>query len=139
MLGVLSRDFVAVDLDRGRARQGPAPGFRHRGFDDAVVGARRARLTGDEHDNRLLSNGCDVLVEGAGGDDVLRPALKPYGAYGVDCPGDRTNTLLGGPGDDVMVGRRGPDVLDGGTGDDLADGGKGSDTCRAERKLQCER
>lgn len=43
------------------------------------------------------------------------------------CPVTATNTLLGGPGDDVLIGTNGSDRLEGGPGIDLLVGGGGAD------------
>ena len=50
-----------------------------------------------------------VVVDGAGGDDLISVAGGPFGE----------TVLLGGEGDDTLVGGASTDTLDGGEGDDL--------------------
>ncbi len=80
----------------------------------------------------------DLVVETAGGDDVIsvsgainnRFAVKVDGGAGNDWirGGNGSETLRGGEGDDSVFGSNGNDILEGGAGRDTLDGSNGSDT-----------
>lgn len=115
-------DAVTVDLAEGTAVSGTDT--------DTVVGPV-SRVTGTDHDDVLLgSDGDDVLVggagsdrvEGRGGDDSLVGS-----AWASDGTDSAPNTLLGGPGDDLLDGDLGADLLRGGSGGDGLQGGRGVD------------
>ncbi len=77
--------------------------------------------------------------EGAG-NDVLILMENIWGSvFGDDLRGDDlANSILGGPGDDVIDLRGGDDTADGGLGTDIADGGDGTDSCEVEFAHACE-
>jgi Ca2+-binding RTX toxin-like protein len=82
----------------------------------------------------LKARACRAVVEGRGGNDVLRLSLDS----GDGCQ-RHERRLLGGAGADSLVGSRRGDVLFGGGGRDVANGGDGNDQCRAEVRRHCER
>jgi Ca2+-binding RTX toxin-like protein len=81
----------------------------------------------------IKARACRVVVEGRGGNDVLRFSLAPDGCQRQE------RRLLGGAGADTLLGSPRGDVLFGGGGRDLADGRSGNDLCRAEVRRHCER
>jgi Ca2+-binding RTX toxin-like protein len=82
----------------------------------------------------LKARACRAVVEGRGGNDVLRLSLDS----GDGCK-RQERRLLGGAGADNLVGSRHGDVLFGGGGRDVANGRGGNDQCRAEVRRHCER
>jgi Ca2+-binding RTX toxin-like protein len=82
----------------------------------------------------LKARACRLVVEGRGGNDVLRLSF----ASGDGCT-TQERRLLGGAGADSLVGSRHGDVLVGGAGRDVANGRGGNDQCRAEVRRHCER
>jgi Ca2+-binding RTX toxin-like protein len=98
----------------------------------------KVRLTGDDAKNRLYAYGCDTVLIGGDGKDVLS---KIGNGFDIELPPcHRFRSLLkGGNGPDRMVGRDGNDVMLGGRGHDIADGSGGNDRCVVEVALHCER
>jgi Ca2+-binding RTX toxin-like protein len=82
----------------------------------------------------LKARACRVVVEGRGGNDVLRLSLAPDDGCQL-----QQRRLLGGAGADTLLGSPRGDVLFGGGGRDVANGRGGNDQCRAEVRRHCER
>jgi Ca2+-binding RTX toxin-like protein len=91
-------------------------------------------MVGSAAPELLKARACRVVVEGRGGNDVLRLSFDP----GDGCT-TQERRLLGGTGADSLVGSRHGDVLFGGAGRDVANGRGGNDQCRAEVRRHCER
>lgn len=115
-------EAVEVDLAVGTAVSG--------GDTDTIVGPVNA-VVGTDHDDVLLGSEADeVLTGGAGSDHVDGRGGDDWvdGSGGTNQHTDREpNTVLGGPGNDIIDGDLGDDVLRGGTGGDLIQAGKGVD------------
>lgn len=106
------------------------------GFEGFDMTATTVRVTGDARSNRLTAFGCDVILQGGGGDDTL--SAKGNGQDDLACLAQTRSELRGGAGDDLLLGWLGDDWLLGGPGIDVARGRAGTDTCRAESTARCE-
>lgn len=111
---------VRVDLAAGTAS----------GEGDDRIDGPLDRLLGTAHDDRLLGSDADDdidagagsdFLDGRGGDDFLQ------GGQTFDQGDRRSNTVIGGDGDDEVHGAEGDDLLRGGDGDDLLQGMDGVD------------
>jgi len=93
--------------------------------DDVLLSVERARIRGNDADNRLDASqfSGQVTLSGGGGADLL------IGGSGKDRLNGQSgnDTLLGGSGDDRLFGGSGRDGLDGQAGDDLINGQGGRD------------
>ena len=99
-----------------------------RGVETLYVGAERVRALGSARGEHIRANGCDVVVRGRAGWDLLE---RGDDAVSI-CPG-LSSVIAGGLGNDLLLGsNRTDDVLLGGPGHDHARGMRGTDTCRAE-------
>jgi len=106
-----------------------------RGVETLYVGAERVRALGSARGERIRANGCDVVVRGRAGWDLLERGDDVVSI----CPG-LSSVIAGGAGNDVLLGsNRTDDILLGGPGLDRARGMRGTDTCRAEVRQSCER
>jgi hypothetical protein len=106
-----------------------------RGVETLFAGADRVRAVGSARGERIRANGCDVVVRGRAGWDILE-----RGDDVVSICSRVSTRVVGGPGNDWLFGsNRTDDVLLGGPGFDRARGMRGTDTCRAEVRLGCER
>ena len=110
---------VGVDLDLTAAMAG-GRSVNGQGY---ITGIEQIRsITGSAQADRVVLGaytGLDsMLVEGAGGNDVLTGAVGNNVLYG----GSGNDRLAGGEGDDGLVGGVGRDVLDGGNGNDSLSG-----------------
>ncbi len=92
------------------------------------------RMLGSAAPEILKARACQAVIEGRGGDDVLRLGFDS----GDGCT-TQERRLLGGAGADSLVGSVHDDVLFGGAGRDVANGRGGNDECRAEVRRHCER
>ena len=104
------------------------------GWEAVQLNSPHVTASGDGKANRLTADACRAVVEGQGGNDVLRLSLDS----GDSCT-SQERRLLGGAGADSLVGSRHGDVLIGGAGRDIADGRGGNDRCQAEVRRNCER
>ncbi len=143
LLSTDSRRSFTVDVDARRQRVAvDGPGVGHDvtvplpGFEDFSAAADVVRITGSSNGERLSANGCDVRIDGRGGDDRLSSARVGNHAW---CRRSRPARLRGGSGDDRLSGSGSRDVLVGGPGRDVAHGRGGRDTCDAEVERSCER
>ena len=102
--------------------------------------ARRIIIHGNRVRNEFQAHGCDVVLKGAAGDDVLSLHI-PKADLNPDIQNCSPESLraYGNLGDDRLEGWRRDDLLIGGTGRDVALGGGGRDRCEAERTQRCER
>jgi Ca2+-binding RTX toxin-like protein len=120
---------VVVDLRRDRAIVSGRRSLRIRlvSIADVRGTARADRLIGDGHDNVLDGAGGQDELVGNGGDDVLRTGdgVIPPPSSGLD------DLLRGGAGDDLLQAGRGNDFLDGGPGEDRLEGQAGDDVILA--------
>jgi Ca2+-binding RTX toxin-like protein len=120
---------LVVDLRRDRAIVGGRRSLRIRlvSISDVRGTARADRLIGDGQDNVLDGAGGQDELVGNGGDDVLRTGdgVVPPPASGLD------DFLRGGAGDDLLRAGRGDDFLDGGPGEDRLEGQAGDDVILA--------
>ncbi|WP_345459091.1 hypothetical protein [Nocardioides marinquilinus] len=136
---------VVVDVADGTVVPSRA-GLTFTRFDDVFVSdltLTSVTLRGSGADDVLSASGCEITIEGRGGDDRLT-SVRTYDQLG-DYPCSDAPTLIegpatmdGGPGDDVLVGSGFGDRLDGGDGDDTVDGRAGTDTCLGETRVRCE-
>lgn len=107
------------------------------GFDRFRMSARHLELRGTARPDHFAWSGCHGVVDGRGGDDVLRIVHVPDAECGNG--GEHADLVArGGAGDDRMIGNDMPDVLIGGPGDDFADGDGNVDRCVAETRRRCE-
>jgi serralysin len=83
-------------------------------IEDALGGAGKDRIAGNQADNGLSGNGGNDTLLGFDGEDTL------LGGVGRDL-------LEGGAGSDLLQGGGGSDTLDGGAGADTLEGGRGRD------------
>jgi hypothetical protein len=105
-----------------------------RGVETLYAGAERVRALGSARGEHIRANGCDVVVRGRAGWDLLE---RGDDAVSI-CPALST-TIDGGAGNDMLFGsNRTDDTLVGGPGLDRARGMRGTDTCRAEVRQSCE-
>ena len=110
-----------------------------RGAENISGAAKRIVLHGNRGRNEFWAHGCDVVLKGAAGDDVLSLHIpKADVSPGIPCSPNRLRAY-GNAGDDRLQGWRRDDVLIGGPGRDAAFGGGGRDRCEAERTQGCER
>jgi len=123
----LPKQRLVIDGKLGKAAA--VNGWENLRLDSRVVTAK-----GDAKANTLTADACRVVVEGQGGDDVLRLSL----GSGDGCK-NQERRLLGGTGADRLIGSRNGDVLLGGPARDVADGRGGNDRCDAEVRRHCER
>ena len=105
-----------------------------RGWEAVRLNSPHVTANGDAKANTLTADACRAVVEGQGGNDVLRLSLDS----GDGCK-SQERRLLGGTGADRLIGSRHGDVLIGGAGRDVADGRGGNDRCDAEVRRHCER
>ena len=105
-----------------------------RGVETLYAGAVRVRALGSARGERIRANGCDVVVRGRAGWDLLERGDDVVSI----CPALST-TIDGGAGNDMLFGsNHTDDILLGGPGLDRARGMRGTDTCRAEVRQSCE-
>ncbi len=104
------------------------------GWETVRLDSRHVTAKGDAKANTLIAEGCRAVLEGQGGNDVLKLSLES----GDVCT-NQVRRLLGGTGADRLIGSRIGDVLVGGPGRDVADGRGGNDRCDAEVRRHCER
>ena len=98
------------------------------GFQLANVAAPRVVLRGDASPNLLSAWGCEIEVDGQGGKDTLDTLSGTTLEAQFPCTrADRTVSLSGGGGDDVLAGGPGDLRLSGGGGNDQLVGGEGAD------------
>lgn len=135
----------AVDAHLGKGADGLSFGSVNGGpasrFDlGAGRAARRIVLHGNRVRNEFHAHGCDVVLKGAAGDDVLSLHI-PKADLNPDVRNCSPESLraYGNAGDDRLEGWRRDDVLIGGPGRDVALGAGGRDRCEAERTQRCER
>jgi D-alanyl-D-alanine carboxypeptidase len=115
--------------------QAATPAATVRGVEALTAGAALVRVDGSEAAETIVASGCQVLIAGGAGPDLLERHEGPLG----NCPSIRSR-LVGGPGADTLIGsNRLDDVLLGGAGRDVADGQHGDDRCVAEVVRHCER
>jgi Ca2+-binding RTX toxin-like protein len=119
------------------------------GFTNGGATAPRVALRGNAEDNSLYVSGCDLRVNGEGGDDRVTAGYVEDVSFPQPCDrrarlsggrGDDTvygwtgsDRLAGNAGDDNIHGRGDADLLLGGTGDDNLVGGGGPDVLRGQR------
>ena len=135
-LSVSCASSLALDLRKTRLvisrQQGKAATVR--GWEAVQLNSPHVTVSGDGKANTLTADACRAVVEGQGGNDVLRLSLDS----GASCQ-SQERRLLGGAGADSLVGSRHGDVLIGGAGRDIADGRGGNDRCQADVRRHCER
>jgi RTX calcium-binding nonapeptide repeat (4 copies) len=125
---------LRVDLAAQRATFGYIDSLV-RGVETLYAGAVRVRALGSARGERIRANGCDVVVRGRAGWDLLERGDDVVSI----CP-DLSSVIAGGAGNDLLLGsNRTDDFLLGGPGLDRARGMRGIDTCRAEWRRSCER
>ena len=135
---VLRGGDVVFDTAAGTATGGPTYGTAvYDGYEAFHGVGRTVAMNGSEASEMVFAYGCDVTINGLGGDDDLT-SYANNGALGDFNCEDTSSELFGGPGDDVMTGDNRTDTLIGGDGDDSADGGRGDDVCDAEVEVRCE-
>jgi Ca2+-binding RTX toxin-like protein len=124
-----------VTFDRGTT----STTFRLGGINGLSALAPTVRLLGDADDNVLDGAGCDVLVLGGEGDDLLLTS-RDFEDDGIEsCPQNSfVERFEGQAGDDRLIGSWYGETLIGGAGEDFADGAYGTDTCDAETEKNCE-
>jgi Ca2+-binding RTX toxin-like protein len=129
-----------VDLEHGRAGVDNLLSIRIADVYDASARGTRVRMTGNAFKNELGASGCDVVVRGGEGRDILRRTGSVSDRSESTCPKRTFRSLFkGGPGPDRLFGRGSDDVLMGGPGRDVAYGRAGRDRCVAEVEHSCER
>jgi Ca2+-binding RTX toxin-like protein len=129
-----------VDLEHGRAGVDHLLEIRIADVYDASARGARVRVTGNAFKNVLAASGCDVVIRGGDGRDVLHRTGGGSHRPAPTCPRRGFRSLLkGGAGPDRLFGRGSNDVLMGGPGRDVAYGRGGRDRCRAEVEHSCER
>ncbi len=130
-----------VDLANGTLSIDGAVTATVSGTSNVYALGKRVSLRGDSGANRLRVRGCDAVVKGGKGPDVL--AKGPYDDGldpGTRCAGEGGGyTLKGGDGNDTLSGTVGNDRLLGGPGRDTANGRGGHDRCRTEVVRHCGR
>jgi Ca2+-binding RTX toxin-like protein len=135
-LSVWCASSLALDLRKTRlvvdGQQGKAATVR--GWEAVQLHSPQVTARGDGKANTLTAHACQAILEGQGGNDVLRLSLDS----GDSCT-SHERRLFGGAGADRLVGSGHGDVLIGGTGRDVADGRGGNDRCQAEVRRSCER
>ena len=131
--------LLLVDLTRDRLKwHGVTSTLR--GAENIAGAARRIILHGNRVRNEFQAHGCDVVLKGAAGDDLLSLHI-PAADLNPDIRNCSPESLraYGNAGDDRLKGWRRDDVLIGGPGRDVALGAGGRDRCEAERTQNCER
>ena len=129
-----------VDLEHGRAGVDNLLEVRITDVFDATASGTHVRLLGDAFKNDLAAAGCDVVINGGEGRDVLHKVGGGDDRSATACPKRQFRSLLkGGLGPDRLFGRGTDDVLLGGPGRDVAYGRGGRDRCVAEVRHTCER
>ena len=127
---------LALDLPKERlvidGKLGKAAAVRR--WETVRLNSPHVTAKGNGKANTLTADACRAVVEGQGGDDVLRLSLDSD-----DGCKNQERRLLGGTGADRLIGSRNGDVLVGGPGRDVADGRGGNDRCDAEVRRHCER
>ena len=127
-------DVLSVDLGAHQASFGGAAKSPVHGVETLIAGADQVRVFGTSRADRVRANGCDVVVRGRAGPDVLT-----RGDDVVSICSGLVSRLLGGAGNDILFGSpRTDDFLVGGAGFDRARGMGGIDVCRAEVTRGCE-
>jgi Ca2+-binding RTX toxin-like protein len=107
---------------------------------DASATGTHVRMTGNAFKNDLAASGCDVVIRGDEGRDILHKLGGGAKRSASTCPKRRFRSLLmGGLGPDRLFGRADDDVLVGGPGRDVVYGRGGRDRCVAEVQHSCER
>jgi Ca2+-binding RTX toxin-like protein len=107
---------------------------------DATARGAHVRMTGNVWQNDLAASGCDVVIRGGDGRDILHRVGGGDDRSASSCPERRSRSLLkGGLGPDRLFGRSSNDVLIGGPGRDVVYGRGGRDRCVAEVQHSCER
>jgi Ca2+-binding RTX toxin-like protein len=97
-------------------------------------------MTGDAFKNDLAAFGCDVVIRGGDGRDILHKIGGGSDRGVSSCPKRSFQSLLkGGNGPDRLSGRASDDVLLGGPGRDVINGKGGRDRCVGEVEHHCER
>lgn len=129
-----------VDLLHGTASSNNLLKITIANVRDAAGWADEVRVQGDDRKNELSAAGCDVVVAGGDGRDVLSIVGDNTDRRGRPCADrDFQSVLKGEGGPDRLNGRRHDDVLLGGRGRDVASGSSGNDRCVAEVERNCER
>lgn len=123
-------DPTSVDLDLPR---GLVSGYRLSEYEWYNAASPDVRVIGSQAAERVLFDGCSVLVRGAGGDDDIAWTYNGY-----TCGRKTGVRLFGGSGDDQLRGSPYRDRLSGGPGVDLVHGRDGVDWCRGEIRRLCE-
>ncbi len=107
---------------------------------DATATGARVRMTGNAWKNDLAAFGCDVVLRGGEGRDILHKVGGGMDRSAPRCPKhDFRSVLKGQGGPDRLFGRGTDDVLMGGSGRDVVYGRGGRDRCVAEVEHTCER
>ncbi len=128
-----------VDLQHHRAGVDGLLSVRIDNVYDATASGRYVRVNGNAFKNRLAASGCDVVVRGGEGRDVLSLLRGGSDRAAPGCPRREAQSVLrGGGGPDRLLGQTSDDVLAGGSGRDVADGRGGRDRCLAEVERRCE-
>ncbi len=83
----------------------------------------------------IQSDGDVIVVDGAGGDDVIETgdgAAYAFGGAGNDqiTVGDGATAAFGGDGNDTLIGGSSDSYLDGGAGNDVIQGGDGNEVLK---------
>jgi hypothetical protein len=131
--------FLLVNLARNLVRwHGITSTLR--GAENVEGAAQRVTLHGNRGRNEFAVEGCQVVLTGGAGDDVLSLHI-PHADTAPISFGCRPyrRRAFGDAGDDRLLGWRWRDVLIGGPGRDEAIGGGRRDRCEAERMQGCER
>jgi Ca2+-binding RTX toxin-like protein len=129
-----------VDLEHHRAGVDNLLNIRVDNVYDASARGIQVRMTGNAFKNDLAAYGCDVVIRGGDGRDILHKIGGGSDRGVLSCTKRHFRSLLkGGAGPDRLSGRASDDVLIGGTGHDVANGAGGVDTCRTEVRKNCER
>jgi Ca2+-binding RTX toxin-like protein len=107
---------------------------------DATASGAHVRMNGNAFKNDLAASGCDVVIRGGEGRDILHKIGGGAGRSASTCPKHRFRSLLmGQKGPDRLFGRATDDVLIGGPSRDVVYGKRGRDRCVAEVEHGCER
>jgi Ca2+-binding RTX toxin-like protein len=129
-----------VDLAQGTAGVDNLLAIKVVDLYDATATGAVVRMVGNAWKNELAAAGCDVVVNGGEGRDVLSKVGGGVDRGASDCPRrDFRSVLKGGLGPDRLSGRATDDLLLGGPGRDVAEGKGGRDRCVAEVERNCER
>ena len=129
-----------VDLEHQKAGVDNLLNIKVANVYDATASGAVVRMTGNAWKNVLAASGCDVLIDGGEGRDVLSKVGGGLDRSSSDCPKRKFRSVLkGGLGPDRLSGRGTDDVLLGGPGRDVAQGKGGRDRCVAEVESNCER